>query len=116
MRQFHTAIAGLKVKHALLVLASVAGSVGVATAVAASPRDAGPSLVIRYSDHMLAESAGVEELYSRIVSAAKHVCPDAPTRDLFALHHAEACRREAIGRAVQQINNSQLATLSASRT
>ncbi|MES1189630.1 MAG: UrcA family protein [Steroidobacter sp.] len=81
-------------------------------AVDAAPRaDDVPSVTVKYGDLNLATSAGAQRLYRRIVIAAERVCPTEGTRDLNRLAHVRACRADAIARAVQAVNNAQLAAV-----
>jgi UrcA family protein len=116
MTQFVTSgEAGKKVKTVILFIASLAGTASLGVASAA-PSDAKvPTLILHYSEQSLAANGGVDDLYRRIASAAKRVCPNDSIHDIRALAQIDVCRREAVARAVQQIHNSQLAALSASR-
>jgi UrcA family protein len=102
-----------RAKLALLLLGGFA-SVMAAGAAGATTSDDPPSVVVKYSDLTLATDSGVNQLYRRIVSAARQVCPDSPIRDFGLMRQVEACRSQAVARAVQQINNSRLAALHAS--
>ncbi len=102
-----------RAKAALLM---VAGGLGLALAGAASAAAAdaeAPTLVVRYSTDSLSTHSGVQELYRRIVRAARQVCPETSIRDLRANELARACREQAVSKAIRQINNSQLAALHA---
>jgi UrcA family protein len=101
---------------ALLLLGSVAGVVAAGTAGAAPSDNDQPSIVVKYSDLALATDSGVNQLYRRITSAARQVCPDSPVRDLGMLRQVEVCRDQAVARAIRQIDNSRLAALYATRT
>jgi UrcA family protein len=98
---------------ALLLLGGLAGVMAAGVAGAATSDDL-PSVVVKYSDLTLATDSGVNQLYRRIVFAAKQVCPDSSLRDLGLQRQVEACRNQAIARAVRQIDNSRLAALHAS--
>jgi UrcA family protein len=52
----------------------------------------------------------VQDLYHRIVRAAREVCPD-QSRDLAAQATVRQCREQAVAHAIQEINNSELAAL-----
>jgi UrcA family protein len=101
---------------ALLLLGSLAGVMAAGVAGAATSDNDPPSVVVKYSDLSLATDSGVNRLYRRIMSAAREVCPDSPIRDFGMLRQVEACRNQAIARAVRQIDNSRLAALHASHT
>jgi UrcA family protein len=102
---------GLSAKFALLMLGSLTGVMVMGPASAASPDSDVPSVVVQYRADSLASDRGVNELYRRITSAAKLVCPD--VRELSGKQHVKECRTQAIARAVQKIDNSRLAALHA---
>jgi len=112
----HFITTGSRNKFALVVLAGLAGLAAFGTASAASPGSGAPTLAVHYTEQSLATDRGVNELYHRIASAAAKVCPDVSIRDLGAMRQVEACRNEAIARAIAQIDNSKLAALYASRS
>jgi UrcA family protein len=101
---------------ALLLLGGLAGVMAAGAAGAAASDNDPPRVVVKYSDLSLATDSGVNQLYRRIVYAAKRVCPDAPIRDFALMRQVEACRNQAVAGAVRQIDNSRLAALHASRT
>jgi UrcA family protein len=107
--------AGSRAKFALL-LGGLAGLMAVGAAGAAVPDSDVPSVVVKYSQETLASKVGVNDLYRRITFAARQVCPDAWTRDLAAQVQVEACRNQAVARAIQQIDNPSLAALHASHS
>jgi UrcA family protein len=102
-----------RIKFAALILGSFAGVAAMGAANAATPDTAVPKQVVRFSEGSLATSDGVDQLYRRIVAAAKQVCPEASNNDLRALGQSESCRQAAVSRAIASIHNSQLAALSA---
>ena len=106
---------GLSAKFALLMLGSLTGVWAAGAATAASLDSDAPSVVVKYSLDSLASDRGVNELYRRITSAAKQVCPDVSIRDLSAKQHVNECRAQAIARAIQKVDNSRLAALHAGR-
>jgi UrcA family protein len=105
--------AGSRAKIALAVLAGLAGVMAGTAAGAASDV---PKVVVKYSDASLATDSGVQDLYRRITSAAKKVCPNASIRDLAGWREVEECRNQAISQAIRQIDNSRLAALYATRS
>jgi UrcA family protein len=112
-----TRAAGSRFKFALLMLTGgFACAAAAGTASAATPDNDVPSIVIRYSNQTLATDQGVQQLYSRIVRAAKQVCPDATIRDLAARASVQQCRQQAVARAVHQIDSPQLAALYATNS
>jgi UrcA family protein len=99
-------------KFALLMITGALGSaLAVGTAAAATVDDGAPTQVVRYSSQTLETDGGVQQLYARLVNAAKQVCPDSPLKDLGASVRVQECRSQAIAHAIQHINNSQLAAL-----
>jgi UrcA family protein len=85
-------------------------------AQAATPADEAPSVVVRYGDLNLATEAGTNALYSRIVAAARQVCPQADQKDLTAFHLSKVCQANAIARAVQEVHSPQLAAAYTARS
>ncbi len=107
---------GSRAKLALLLLGGFAAITGFAAANAAPAQDGPPSVVVRYDQKTLGTDAGTDELYRRIVAAAKRVCPDESNRDLSAVSRVAACRQQAVARAIQQIGNPHLAAAHAGRS
>jgi UrcA family protein len=104
-------------KLAMLALAGgLLGALGAGAATAAPADSETPSVVIHYSDLSLATESGVNTLYRRIVYAAKQVCPEETTGNLAARPVIQACREQAIARAVAQIHNARLAEVYASHS
>jgi UrcA family protein len=101
---------------ALLLLGSLAGVMAAGAAGAATFDNDPPSVVVKYSDLTLATDSGVNQLYRRIMAAARQVCPDSPIRDFGMQRQVQACRNQAVAKAVRQIDNSRLAALHASHT
>jgi len=88
----------------------VAGSLYTLSANA-QPAKQTLKMTVKYADLDLSTAAGVETLYTRIVFASQRVCPSDSMRDLQLVSHAQACRVEAIARAVRAINNPRLAAV-----
>ena len=74
-----------------------------------------PSVVVHYDDLNLADENDVRTLYRRIVVAARLICGDPDNRDLLGVTSARSCRRDAMTRAVQMVNNPRLAAVHAAR-
>ena len=108
--------AGPRAKFGLLLLGSIAGIMAAGGASAARLDSDAPSVVVKYSEQSLATDEGVYDLYHRITAAARQVCPDPWTRDWSLKAQAERCRKEAVARAIRQIDNSRLAALHAARS
>ncbi len=100
----------------LMVLCGLVGSAAAGAAGAAAPEDAAPSIAVHYSAERLATDDGARAVYHALVKAAEQVCPDMQTGSRLVGTAALQCRREAVARAVRQINNERLAELDGSRT
>ena len=102
----------------LALIAALAGAVCVLSlpraATAAQPETTAPRIVVHYGDLDLTTQAGAEELYRRIAQAAHDVCPR-PGRALTSLMATQACRRDALARAVDSMHNGMLAQVRAAR-
>jgi UrcA family protein len=108
-------LAGSRARIALLLIAGGLGcALGAGVASANTGDSDAPRLVVRYTRESLATDSGVRDLYRRIVSASRRVCAVDDVRDLHAVHLVEACRERAVARAIEQINNAQLAAQHAS--
>jgi UrcA family protein len=108
--------AGSRARVALVLLGSLAGVMAAGAAGAATPDSDVRSVVVKFGDLTLDTDSGVNQLYRRIVFAASRVCPDDGMRDLMAHQRIEQCRKQAIARAIQQIDNPRLAALHAVRS
>ena len=62
----------------------------------------------------MASAAGARALYQRLERVAQHVCPEASGRNLQTLDAARRCEKQALARAVHQINSPRLAEVYAS--
>jgi len=80
-----------------------------ATAHAAAPADATPSVRVNYHDLDLSTEQGTQALYGRIVSAARKVCAPSDIRVLVEVAAAQACEAQAVAHAVRTVNNPRLA-------
>jgi UrcA family protein len=108
------AIAGPRFKVALLM---VAASLGFAMVAGAATVDSdAPSLVVKYNSQSLTTDVGVQQLYRRILDAAKQVCPEAYALEIGVSPGAQACRARAVADAIQRIGNTRLASLYATRS
>ena len=110
------AAAALGKSTLLMAAAALSCALGAGTATAATADRNAPSLVVHFSSDTLATHTGVEDLYRRIVLAARHVCPAGSIRELKTNELMDQCRKEAVSRAIQKVNNSQLAALHANST
>ncbi|HEY6926525.1 MAG TPA: UrcA family protein [Steroidobacteraceae bacterium] len=101
---------GLSGRVAVLAISLLVGSLGVAHA---APAQQLPQVVVSYGDLDLSSSDGVRELYQRIASAAREVCPYANAREIGQVALNRSCRNEAISRAVRDVRSPQLVALRA---
>lgn len=102
-------------KATAIVLAA-AGFLSASSLAAAKPANADdgvPRAVVRYGDLNLNTEEGAVRLYWRIAKAAEQVCPYSDGRNLSARVISERCIKEAIARAVAEVNSPQLARIEA---
>ncbi len=62
-----------------------------------------PSVEVRYADLHLTNASDAAILAARVNRAAKHVCSVGGDRSLKALSLAQACQKEAVARAMPQV-------------
>jgi len=107
--------ANAKLRRAGSLSALGAGLLGALSgaAYAASPSTATASMRVSYGDLNLTSEQGNQELYVRIVSAARQVCgaSQVDIRDLHSLGLERACERQAVATAVGRVNSPKLAAL-----
>jgi UrcA family protein len=103
------------VKLALLTVGSLTAALSFGAVNAATPENP-PSVVVKFSDQDLNTAAGVNEVYRRIVRAARQVCPDMSFQDLSLQRRIAECREQAVSQAVRKIDNAQLAALYAAHS
>jgi UrcA family protein len=96
------------------------GMIGIAAAGGAFTADAGVvarpaarqvdtrSVTVRYADLDLSEQAGVESLYQRLRTAARHVCGSKETRYLEAVRDWRRCHNTALEQAIKEVANERL--------
>ena len=92
----------------LPALATALAVLATGLAHAGASAEARRTVEVRYSKHELATRQGVRDVYSRLQSAARQVCPDLDARDLARASQARACYREALSDAVSQISQPAL--------
>jgi UrcA family protein len=102
------------VTFGMLTLCLIAG---VSSANAAASPVSTSAIAVSYGDLNLQSEQGNQELYARIVSAARQVCEtdNVDIRDLQRLANARACEADAISAAVQQVHSAKLAALNSAR-
>jgi len=105
--------------HTRLAVALLAGvmSIGVMAVTKASPSrfadmDA-PRLAVQYDDLDVNTEEGALTLYRRIVSAAREVCPQESKYSMRVTEISRQCVRNAVARAVREVNSPQLAKVDA---
>jgi UrcA family protein len=75
-----------------------------------------PSRVVEYGDLDLSRDSGVTTLYTRINSAARAVCEPLDVAMLKLLREKFDCRRDAIARAVSEVNSPGLTNYYVAKT
>jgi UrcA family protein len=103
-------------RRSVTLLMLLCGIVGATAANAATPDDDVPALTVRYSADALDTDHGAKVLYNRLVHAAEQVCPADFSGSRFVSSSVQACRDQAVARAVHQINNSRLAAVYSATT
>jgi UrcA family protein len=103
----------LSTSRLLTALAACLLGGALSAAHAASPADGVPTMVVSYGDLNLSTDDGARTLYRRIAAAARQVCPLEDPRDLVGTAHSNACRTQAVARAVRDINSPRVAALHA---
>lgn len=106
------ALAAVLALSALTSAAFAADAPGAAAPGAAVGTDV-PSVVVRFETHSLDTERGTQEVYRRIVAAARAVCPDGDSRDLKTSFDARECRKAAVARAVARIHHPRLVQIAA---
>ena len=91
------------------MIALAAGAIlatGLAHATASD--EARHTVEVRYAKQELSTRQGVRDVYARLKSAARQVCPDIDARDLGRAAKARACYQEALSDAVSRISQPAL--------
>ncbi len=96
---------------ALWVLCGLAGAATAGAANVSPIEGEVPAIAVKYDAQSLASEDAVRALYARIVVASREVCPDMSVGHRWADNATAACRKQAIARAVKQVNNPRLAAL-----
>jgi UrcA family protein len=100
----------------IVLLCSFVGVVASGAASAAVSDDFVPHLTVQFDPALLATEDGARAVYLRIVKAADRACPDTTTGSRIVNESVRQCRQQAVARAVQQINNPELAQIYAAST
>src|SRR5262252_6865332 len=67
-----------------------------------------PSVIVKFGDLNLNTRAGVAKLHTRLRNAAEHVCSQLDTRVLGLRDQFDQCVSDAMGRAVNDVDNPNL--------
>jgi UrcA family protein len=110
-----TAVRAYTIRIAWVALASAGGSMLVDAAQASDAFDTTPHKVVSFKDLNLNSPEGVAVLYKRIKSAASDVCANPYRYDLSQLK-LQICIKDAVSRAIAQVNNPMLTSLYESKT
>jgi UrcA family protein len=95
------------------VLASCAIALTATLSHAATPQSDVPAISIQYSDLNVSTEAGSRELYQRLVSAARQVCPSNLGPSARQLSESRHCVAAAVDRAMSEVQGSKLAEVRA---
>ena len=88
---------------------SILAASAIAIPAAAQPADQTVSIRVSYADLDIGHSAGAKVLLHRLQAAAVQACGGMPdVRVLAQVAAFDRCRREAVGRAVAQIDSPTL--------
>ena len=86
------------------------GSFG-SSALAAERTGEAPSINVGYADLDLNTADGVEALYARLRTAARHVCSQHEGRTLINAAEWQACYDQALSTAVSKVKSESLSAL-----
>ena len=111
LRPMHKLAAAAGAVAAVLAFSALTGAAFAADAPAAAADV--PTVVIRFDPQSLGTERGTQDVYRRILSAARAVCPSDDTRDLQTLNVARQCQKAAVARAVAKIHHQRLADIAA---
>lgn len=67
-----------------------------------------PSVIVKYDAAALVTKAGVKDLHSRLLGAARSVCTQLDSRVLGLREQHEQCVRDAVRRSVADVGNENL--------
>jgi UrcA family protein len=109
------AVRAYTIRIAWVTLASAGGSMLVDAAQASDAFDTTPHKVVSFKDLNLNSPEGVAVLYNRIKSAAYDVC-GSPDRYDLSQFKTQICVKDAVSRAIVQVNNPMLTSLHESKT
>ena len=101
---------------AALATACLAGTSTMVHAADESPGSEPMKKTVTYGDLNLANAQGVEQLYRRIVGAARQVCVGLDGRSLIEKEQFSICIKQSIARAVTAVDQPALTALHAIKT
>jgi UrcA family protein len=92
-----------------MIICGIVSAAAVGAASAATQDDSVvPTLKVKYDPQSLTTEQGARQLYQRLRNAASEVCPDASGEGRLFPEAVLECRKQALARAVMQINNPRL--------
>jgi UrcA family protein len=95
-----------------LVATLATGAALLSTSIEARPADPEiPTVAVSYADLDLTTDPGVRALYRRLQGAAKQVCSEFATHDLWRASKHRACYNQALSAAVAKVNVEMLSAL-----
>jgi UrcA family protein len=94
-----------------MIVCGIVGAAFIGAASAATTDDGAPSITVRYNPQSLDTQSGARALYSRLVQAAVEVCPQGSDSPYWISEQVRECRKQAVARAVFQVNNPRLAAV-----
>jgi len=99
------------------ITAATLFAIAALSGATANAGDAVPSQVVKFGDLNLNSAQGAATLYTRILIAARNVCPgDDSDRQLRPIRSRQSCMDAAIERAVRQVNSSALSAYYSAKT
>jgi UrcA family protein len=84
-------------------------------AIAAETDRRVPTETVEFGDLNLAKTEGVAALFTRIQSAARHVCSVSGVSGVRAAQNSRKCVRQSVGRAIEELNLPALTAIAAIR-
>jgi UrcA family protein len=105
----------LRMVWGLVVASAAIAWAGGNAALAGEPDNSVPHKVVSFRDLNLNSPEGAAVLYRRINSAANEVCGDPDRWDLSQLK-LQICVKDAVSRAIAQVNNPMLTSLYQAKT
>jgi UrcA family protein len=103
------------IRMAAVILACLPITMVAQAVNAAEPYDGVPHRVVSFRDLNLDTPDGAAALYWRIMRAAYEVC-ESPDRADLSLFKSHACIKDAVSRAIEQVNRPMLTSFYQSKT